>query len=135
MTDIIGVLGESTVATVATTVAYTVPVGKAAKVQVQCKVTAHGSNSTGDFLVQVNGVTVFSKLNLPATEIMWSNSITALHDPSTSVDPDGSTPTLTCAPGPATYYLNAADTVSYTVGTDALVACSVQVVGTEIDVT
>jgi hypothetical protein len=134
MTDQIGVLGEATTTTVATTTVYTVPSGKAAKVQIQVKVEAHAANSTGDFLVQVNGVTIFSHLNLPATEIMWSNSTTALHDPSTSVDPDGSTAVLTCAPGPAIYYLSAADTVTYTVGTDALVACSVQVVGTEIDV-
>ena len=94
MTDQIGVLGEATTTTVATTTVYTVPSGKAAKVQIQVKVEAHAANSTGDFLVQVNGVTIFSHLNLPATEIMWSNSTTALHDPSTSVDPDGSTAVL-----------------------------------------
>jgi hypothetical protein len=134
MSDKIGVLGEATTTTVATTTAYTCPSGKAAKCRIQVKITAHASNSTGDFLVQVNGVTIFSHLNLPATEIMWSNSTAALHDPSTSVDPDGTTAALTCSPGPAEYYLSAADTVTYTVGTDALVACSVQVVGTEIDV-
>tara|TARA_Y100000310_G_C20500352_1_gene723662 strand:+ start:51 stop:455 length:405 start_codon:yes stop_codon:yes gene_type:complete len=134
MTDKIGVLGEATTTTVATTTVYTVPAAKATKCQIQVKIEAHASNSTGDFLVTVNGVVVFSHLNLPATEIMWSNSATALHDPSTSVDPDGTTAALTCAPGPAIYYLSAADVVSYTIGTDALVACSVQVVGTEIDV-
>lgn len=134
MADKIGVLGEATTTTVATTTVYTVPAGKAAKCQIQVKIEAHAANSTGDFLVQVNGVTVFSHLNLPTTEIMWSNSTTALYDPSTSVDPDGTTAVLTCAPGPAIYYLSAADTVTYTIGTDALVACSVQVVGTEIDV-
>ena len=134
MSDKIGVLGEATTTSVATTTVYTVPAGKAAKFQIQVKIEAHGSNSTGDFLVTVNGVVVFSHLNLPATEIMWSNSATALHDPSTSVDPDGTTAALTCAPGPAVYYASAADVVSYTIGTDALVACSVQCVGTEIDV-
>ena len=134
MTDKIGVLGEATTATVATTTVYTVPSGKAAKCQIMIKITAHGSNSSGDFLVTVNGATAFSHLNLPATEIFWSNSTTALHDPSTSVDPDGTTAALTLAPGPAVYYLSAGDVVSYTVGTDALVACNVQVVGTEIDV-
>jgi len=134
MTDKIGVLGEATTATVATTTAYTVPAGKAAKCQIQVIITAHGSTSTGDFLVTVNGAIAFSHLNLPATEIMWSNSVTALHDPSTSVNPDGTTAALTLAPGPAVYYLSAGDTVTYTVGTLALVACNVQVVGTEIDV-
>ena len=134
MSDKIGVLGSATTATVGTTTAYTVPAGKGAKVQIQVKVTAHGSNSSGDFLVTVNGAVSFSHLNLPATEIFWSNSTTALHDPSTSVDPAGTTAALTLAPGPAVYYLSAADVVSYTIGSDALVACNVQVVGTEIDV-
>jgi len=134
MTDRIGVLGEATTTSVATTTVYTVPAGKAAKCQIQTIITAHGSNSSGDFLVTVNGAIAFSHLNLPATEIMWSNSTTALHDPSTSVNPDGTTAALTLAPGPAVYYLSAGDTVTYTVGTDALVACNVQVVGTEIDV-
>jgi len=134
MTDKIGVLGEATTTTVATTTVYTVPSGKAAKCQIMTKITAHAANSTGDFLVTVNGAVTFSHLNLPATEIMWSNSVTALHDPSTAVDPDGTTAALTLAPGPAVYYLSAGDTVTYTIGTDALVACNVQVVGTEIDV-
>ena len=134
MTDKIGVLGGATTTTVATTTVYTVPAAKAAKCQIQCKITAHGSNSTGDFLVTVNGAVIFSHLNIPATEIMWSNSTTALYDPSTSVDPDGTTAALTLAPGPAVYYLSAGDVVSYTIGTDALVACDVQVVGVEVDV-
>ncbi len=134
MTDKIGVLGESTTATAGTHAVYTVPAAKAAKCQIQVKLTAHGSTGTGDFLVSVNGVTTFSHLNFPATEIMWSNSTTALHDPSTSVDPDGTTAALTCAPGPAVYYLSAADVISYTVGTLTFVDVNVQVVGTEIDV-
>tara|TARA_Y100000310_G_scaffold122525_1_gene121200 strand:+ start:3319 stop:3723 length:405 start_codon:yes stop_codon:yes gene_type:complete len=134
MSDKIGVLGSETTTSVATTTVYTVPAGKAAKVQIQVLITAHAANSTGDFLVTVNGAIVFSHPNLPATEIMWSNSATALHDPSTSVSPDGTTAALTCAPGPAIYYLSAGDVVSYTVGTDALALCNVQVVGTEIDV-
>ena len=134
MSDKIGVLGEATTLTVATTTVYTVPAGKAAKCQIMVKIEAHAANSTGDFLVTVNGVVAFSHLNLPTTEILWSNSVTALHDPSTSVDPDGTTAALTLAPGPAIYYLSAGDVVSYTVGTDALVACNVQVVGTEVDV-
>ena len=134
MSDKIGVLGEATATTVTVTTVYTVPSGKAAKVQIMVAITAHATNSTGDFLVTVNGAVAFSHLNLPATEIMWSNSVTALHDPSTSVDPDGTTAALTLAPGPAIYYLSAGDTVTYTIGTDALVACNVQVVGTEIDV-
>ncbi|MAG26369.1 hypothetical protein CMI47_12535 [Candidatus Pacearchaeota archaeon] len=134
MADAIGVLGEATTTTVGTTTVYTVPAAKAAKCKIQVKIEAHAANSTGDFLVTVNGVVTFSHLNLPTTEIMWSNSTTALHDPSTSVDPDGTTAALTCCPGPAEYYLSAGDTVTYTIGTDALVACNVQVVGTEIDV-
>ena len=134
MSDKIGVLGGLTTTTVGTHTVYTVPASKAAKIQIQTKIEAHGSNSTGDFLVTVNGAVAFSHLNLPATEIMWSNSATALHDPSTSVNPDGTTAALTLAPGPAVYWLSAADTVTYTIGTDALVACNIQVVGVEVDV-
>ena len=134
MTDKIGVLGEASTLTAGTTTVYTVPAGKAAKCQIMLKFEGHGSNSTGDFLVTVNGLVVASRLNIPATEIMWSNTTTMIHDPSTSVDPDGSTAVLTAAPAPQVYYLAAADTVTYTIGTDDLVALSIQVVGTEIDV-
>ena len=134
MADIIGVLGEASVATAATTVVYTVPSGKAARVQIMVKLEAHASTSTGDFLVTVNGMVAFSLVNMVATEIMWSNSITALHDPSAALEPTGTTPTLTLAPGPAIYFLNAGDTITYTVATLTFVNVQVQVVGTEIDV-
>jgi len=134
MTDQIGVLGEASVATAATTTVYTCPSAKAARVQIMVKLEAHAATSTGDFLVTVNGMIAFSHLNLPATEIMWSNSTTALHDPSTSVEPDGTTAALTLAPGPAVYFLSAGDTITYTVGTLTFVNVQVQVVGTEIDV-
>tara|TARA_Y100000310_G_C20272569_1_gene618721 strand:+ start:211 stop:615 length:405 start_codon:yes stop_codon:yes gene_type:complete len=134
MTDSIGVLGEATNLTVATHTVYTCPTAKAAKVKLQVQFEGHAANSTGDITLTVNGVVVAERLNIPATEIMWSNSTTLIHDPSTSVKPDGSTAVLTCSPAPQEFYLSAGDIVSYTVGTDALVAMNMQVVGTEIDV-
>lgn len=135
MSDKIGVLGESTATAVASDVAaYTVPAGKAAKCQIMLILEGHGSNSTGDYLVKVNNAIVASRLNIPATEKMWSNTTTLIHDPSTSVDPDGSTAVLTQAPAPFVYYLSAADRITFTIGTDALVTHVIQVVGTEIDV-
>lgn len=134
MTDKIGVLGESTTTTATTTTAYTVPAGKAAKCQIMWTGVAHATNSSGDFLITVNGAIVASRLNMPTTEYFYSNNITMIHDPSASVDPDGSTPTLTVAPAPQVYYLAAADTITYTIGTDAMASISFQVVGTEIDV-
>ena len=135
MTDIIGVLGEASVATAAVTTVYTCPSGKAAKVKIMWKGEAHAATSTGDLTITVNGIVVAEKLNLPATEIMWSNNVTLMHDPSTSVEPDGTTPTLTCAPAPQEFYLSAGDTVTYTIGTLTMVSMQMQVVGVEVDVT
>lgn len=134
MSDKIGVLGEASIATTGTTTVYTVDSGKAAKVKIMWKGEAHASNSTGDVLFTVNGIVVASRLNMPATELFWSNSTLMIHDPSLALDPDGSTALLTCAPAPFEYYLNAGDTVTYTIATDDMVAMQCQVVGTEIDV-
>ena len=134
MSDKIGVLGEAATITTGTTTAYTCPAGKAAKVRIMWKGTAHASNSTGDLTITVNGIVVAERLNMPATELFWSTSTLMIHDPSVSVNPDGSTALLTCSPAPFDYYLSAADTVTYTVGTDNMVAMQLQVVGTEVDV-
>tara|TARA_R100000234_G_C4959245_1_gene161025 strand:- start:445 stop:849 length:405 start_codon:yes stop_codon:yes gene_type:complete len=134
MADKIGVLGEATTATAATTTAYTVASGKGAKAQIMWKGLAHASNSSGDFEILVNGIVVANRLNMPAGEYFYSNNITLIHDPSASTEPDGSTPTLTCAPAPQIFWLSAGDTVQYTIGTDAMQEIHFQVVGVEVDV-
>ena len=134
MADKIGVLGEASTATVGTTTVYTVPASKAAKVKIMWKGTAHASTSTGDLTITVNGIVVAERLNFPNGELFWSNSTLLIHDPSVSVAPDGSTALLTCAPAPFEYYLNAGDTITYTIGTLDMVLMQMQIVGTEVDV-
>jgi hypothetical protein len=133
MADKIGVLGSSTTASVATTTAYTVPAAKAARVKIQWTAASHGSNSTGDLTITVNGAAVATRLNLTAARYYHSNSTLMVSAVETAA-PTGDSAILTVAPAPFEYYLSAGDTVTYTVGTDALVSMNFQVVGTEIDV-
>ena len=133
MTDKIGVLGEATTASVATTTVYTVPSGKAAKFKIMWYGVSHGSNSTGDLTINVNAIPVATVLNMTAARYLHSNT-TLMVNPATAAAPTGATALLTVAPAPMEYYLTAGDTVTYVIGTDAMVTMNMQVVGTEIDV-
>lgn len=133
MSDRIGVLGEATVATAATTTVYTVPSGKAARVKIMWAGASHASTATGDLTITVNGINVAVILNMTAARFLHSNS-TLLVNPETAAAPTGATALLTVAPAPFEYYLAAGDVVSYTIATLTMVAINVQVVGTEIDV-
>lgn len=133
MADIIGVLGEASTLTAGVTVVYTCPASKAAKVKIMWSGASHASNSTGDLTITVNGIAVAVILNMTAARFLHSNS-TLLVNPETAAAPTGATALLTVVPAPFEYYLSAGDTVSYTIGTDAMVAMNMQVVGTEIDV-
>ena len=133
MTDKIGVLGEATTATAATTTVYTVPAGKAAKCQIMWDGASHGSTATGDLTITVNGIDVAVVLNMTAARFLHSNS-TLLVNPETAAAPTGATELLTVAPAPFIYYLSAGDTVTYTIGTLTMVSMNMQVIGTEIDV-
>ena len=132
MADIIGVLGEAAVATIATTTVYTVPSGKAAKVNIMWSGQA-GADSLGDLDITVNGIIVARILNMTTVNFLHSNS-TLLVNPETAAAPTGATALLTVAPAPFNYYLNAADTITYTIATTAMTAMQMQVVGTEVDV-
>jgi len=133
MTDIIGVLGEASVITQATTTVYTCPAGKAAKVKIMWSGKA-GADSLGSVTITVNGIVVAELLTLTTVEFFFSNSTLLFHDPSITVRPDGVTALKTVAPAPFEYYLNAADTITYTIGTTDMNEMNMQVVGTEIDV-
>ena len=133
MADKIGVLGEATTATAATTTVYTVPSGKAAKVKIMWSGRSDASNADGDLTITVNAIAVAIVLNMTADRYLHSNS-TVMVNPETAAAPTGATALLTVAPAPFEYYLSAGDTVSYTVGTRTMQALNVQVVGTEIDV-
>jgi len=133
MSDKIGVLGEATTATAATTTVYTVPSGKAARCKIMWAGASHGSTGTGDLTITVNGINVAVILNMTAARFLHSNS-TLLVNPETAAAPTGATALLTVSPAPFEYYLSAGDTVTYTIGTLTMVAMNMQVVGTEIDV-
>ena len=132
MADKIGVLGSATATGVTTTTAYTVPAAKASKVKIMYLLNA-GADSLGEFSILVNGLTVGTATNMTTVYYVHSNS-TLLINPETAAVPTGGTALLTVSPAPFEYYLSAADTVQYAVGTTALTSIDFQVVGTEIDV-
>ncbi len=132
MADIIGVLGQASTITTGTTTAYTCPSGKSAKVKIMWSGEAHAANSTGDLTITVNGIAVAIVLNMTAARFTHSNSV-LLVNPITAAAPTGATALLTVAPAPFDYYLSAADTITYTIGTDDMVAMNMQVVGSEVD--
>ena len=104
MSDKIGVLGEATTATIATTTAYTVPAAKAAKCQIMWSGTI-GADSNGDLTITVNGIAVAVVLNMTTAQYVHSNS-TLMVNPQTAAQPTGATALLTVAPAPMIYYLS-----------------------------
>jgi len=133
MSDQIGVLGEATVATAATTTVYTCPAAKAARVKIMWAGASHGSTGSGDLTITVNGINVAVIINMTAARFLHSNS-TLLVNPETAAAPTGATALLTASPAPFEYFLSAGDTITYTIGTLTMVSMNMQVVGTEIDV-
>lgn len=133
MGDKIGVLGEASTLTTGTTTIYTVPSGKAARGKIMWSGKSHATNSTGDLTITVNGIAIAIILNMTAVRFLYSNT-TLLVNPENAVGPTGATALLTVAPAPMEYFLSAADTVTYTIGTDDMVEMNIQFVGAEIDV-
>ena len=131
MSDKIGVLGEATTATAGTTTAYTVPSGKAAKVQIMYQIQG-AADATTDFLITVNGIVVMNLANITASHYAFSTP-NALYDTS-ATRPTGIDGDTTGAPAPSVYYLSAADTVTYTIAGTTALGMNLQVVGVEIDV-
>lgn len=130
MTDIVGVLGQSTTATVGSVTAYTCPSGKTAKVKLQfIGLAASGGAST--LAISVNGAEIMYK-SITAAYYVWSSSA-ALAKMANATKPDGTAAADTVAPCPAEYYLDEGDSISYTVGTTAFQAFNFQVVGVELD--
>ena len=132
MTDKIGVLGEATTATAATTTAYTVPSGKAAKCKLFYLIQG-AADATTDFKITVNAIDVVDHANITASQYLFS-SPNALKEGPLAALPTGVDGDTTGAPAPSEYYLSAGDTVTYTIAGTTALSCNVQVVGTEIDV-
>ena len=133
MADKIGVLGEASTASAATTTVYTVPSGKAGKCQIIYLIQGSTSDATTDFKILVNGITVMDHSNITQSNYLFS-SPNAMKEGPLSTLPTGVDGDTTCAPAPPIYYLSAADTVTYTIGGSTGGSCLVQVVGVEIDV-
>ena len=126
----IGLLGESTVATVARTVVYTVPASKAAKVRVLFAV--EGDAGT-DFSFSIGGghdYPMFSCTNTSSINVGSANIIQGPGeiDLSTSAF-DGAL----LAPLAIDYYMSTGDEVSYEIANNAAAAVLFQVVGVEDD--
>tara|TARA_R100001594_G_scaffold22817_1_gene44305 strand:- start:1643 stop:2044 length:402 start_codon:yes stop_codon:yes gene_type:complete len=133
MADKIGVLGEASTASAATTTVYTVPSGKAAKCQIIYLIQGSTSDATTDFKILVNGITVMDHSDITQSNYLFS-SPNAMKEGPLSTLPTGVDGDTTCAPAPPIYYLSAADTVTYTIAGSTGGSCNVQVVGVEIDV-
>lgn len=132
MADKIGVLGEATTATAATTTVYTVPSGKAAKGKIFYEIQGAADDTT-DLTITVNGIDVMVHSNITASNYLFSSPNALKEGPlatqATGVDGD-----TTGAPAPAEYYLSAGDTVTYTIGGTTALSMNMQFVGTEVDV-
>ena len=127
MSDVVGVLGEASTATAGTTTAYTVPSGKAAKVQFMYRGTA-GVSST--LAVIVNGITIFTTGALTSTQLSVSTK-TEMHKANPTLTGNGTDSVV--APAPYYFYLSEGDTVQYVIGTAAFADFKFQVVGVEVD--
>lgn len=132
MSDTIGVLGESSATAVATSTVYTCPAGKKAK----CKLFARfqgDTNSQVAFLV--NGMEIARNTVMTASHYNYTIKGGGLlaYANGAAAAPTGLANALTAAPADPIFYLNAGDTIQYTVVTAALLAMNFQVVGVEID--
>lgn len=133
MADRMGVLGEASATVVATTTIYTCPAGKAVKGRFMVRVQG-GVNSVIALLV--NGMEVAR--NTAMTTGHYNYTIKGggmfAYAAGNAVPPTGLANALTISPADPIYYLNAGDTVQYTVVTADMLAANVQFVGVEIDV-
>lgn len=131
MADRIGVLGEASGLTVATTTVYTCPAAKAAKGRLFFRLQGD-LNSVIAFLV--NGLEVARIAAMTANFFAFSIAGAGLRVAEQAAAPTGIGSGLTVSPSDQIYYLNAGDTVQYTVSGAAILAMNCQFVGTEIDV-
>lgn len=133
MADTIGVLGESTATTVATTTVFTCPATKAAKVKLMF--VAQGSAAGGTIIaILVNGMEVSRVLAMTASFYVFSVKGAGLRAAEQAALPIGTTNPVTVSPADPIYFLNAGDTIQYTISGAAAIAMNFQVVGVAIDI-
>lgn len=132
MSDTIGVLGRATATAVATATVYTCPAGKKAK----CKLFMRFQGDTNSVVaVLVNGMEIARNTVMTASHYNYTIKGGGLfaYASGNATPPTGLANALTAAPADSIFYLNAGDTIQYTVVTAALLAMNCQVVGIEID--
>lgn len=132
MADRIGVLGEATATAVATATVYTCPANKMAKVRL---FTRFQGDTNSVVAVLVNGMEIARNTVMTASHYNYTIKGGGLfaYASGNATPPTGLANALTAAPADAIYYLNAGDTIQYTVVTAALLAMNFQVVGIELD--
>lgn len=133
MADRIGVLGEATATAVATATVYTCPANKSAKVRIMMRFQG---DTNSQVAVLVNGMEVARNTAMTATHYNYTIKGGGMfaYAAGNAAAPTGLANALTVAPADPIYYLNAGDTIQYTVITAALTAMNAQVVGIELDV-
>lgn len=133
MSDKIAVLGESSATTVGTTTVYTCPAGKAARGRWMVRFEG---DTNSQVALLVNTMEVARNTAMTTAHFNYTikgGGMFAFAEGSASA-PTGLAAALTVAPADPIYYLNAGDTVQYTVITAALLAMNAQFVGVEVDV-
>lgn len=129
MTDLIGVLGETTATAIGVQTAYTTPAAKAAKGRIMAQGQAASGGATV-VTIRVNGMIVSSK-SISAGNYFWTGSDKMIN--SGAALPDGSGADQIASPCAKDYYLSAADTVTVEFATNAAQSSRVCFVGTEVD--
>lgn len=129
MADIIGILGSNDDATVGTHTVYTVPAGKAARLQLMFRGQASGSSP--DLTIRVNGMDIMAQTGISVNNYVWSSDGT-LFNANASV-PDGSATGQVVSKYNQDFYLSAGDTVQYVVGSNDFASIEMFAVGAEID--
>lgn len=133
MSDKIGVLGEITTATLGTATAYTCPAAKAAKVRLMFIGQGNGGGGT-TIDILVNGMTVAKVAAMTASYYVFTVKGAGIRAAEQAAYPTGIGTTVSVCPSDPIFYLNAGDTVQYTVGGAAMISMNFQVVGVEVDV-
>ena len=132
MADNIGVLGESSATVLGTATIYTCPANKRAKFRFFGRFQGD-TNSVVALLV--NGVEVARNTAMTTTHYNYTIKGGGMfaYASGSATPPTGLANALTCAPADPSYYLNPGDTAQYTVAGAALLACNLQAVGVELD--
>lgn len=136
MTDKIGVLNQGSATATATETVYIVPSGKGARVRFMYRGQA-GAGGASVLSIAVNGITIFTTGALTGDHYAWSTTLLPVN--TNSAVPTGASSAQTVSPYPGTpiggdYYLDAGDTVTYTISGEAFASMNFQVVGAEVDI-